>query len=200
MQPVIINTGTLVQAGSFGFCASQGKTPETTFSSVPPQMMVGYDDFFRGGKSPFACDDVRISIFRGGVKFDLTQFDRIAHAELLLDTMQSVTRSDGKLMQTQTPVSYANMLCVATEIFASNMLCDNEMPLPVGEVISIDVSNQVRDWINKRRNNFGFILGGPRPMFSAQTPPRDNDAKISWYNNVRLRVTYQKTGNSRVMQ
>jgi len=200
LPPVTTTTGTSGEAGSFGFCASQGKTLATTFAPAPAQMMVGYDDFFRGGTPPFACDDVRVSVFRGGVKFDLSQFDSIANAELLFDTMKSVSRSDGVLIGTPTPISYASQLCVATEIFSSQMLCDNDALLPVGETITVGVSGQVRDWVSKSRNNFGFVLGGPRPPFPAKRPPRDNDAKVSWYNNFRLRITYKPALNSRAPQ
>ena len=200
LQPLTTTTGTSGESGSFGFCASQGKTPATTFSPAPAQMMVGYDDFFRAGTQPFACDDVRVSVFRGGVKFDLSQFDSIVKAELLLDTVKSVSRSDGKLISNPSSISYASQLCVATEIFSSQMLCDNDVLLPVGETIGVGVSNQVRDWVSMRRNNFGFVLGGPRPPFPAKSPPRDNDAKISWYNNFRLRITYKATLNPRAPQ
>lgn len=200
LQPLATTTGTSGEAGSFGFCASQRTIPAPTFSPAPAQMMVGYDDFFRAGTPPFACDDLRVSVFRGGVKFDLSQFDAIVNAELLLDTMKSVTCSDGDLIGASTPISYANQLCVATEMFSSKMLCDNEALLPVGDTISVGVSNQVRDWISKSRNNFGFVLGGPRPPFPATSPPRDNDAKISWYNNFRLRIRYNPALNLRAPQ
>lgn len=200
LQPLIATTGTTVNSGSFGFCSGEGKTPSTTFSAPAETVMVGYDDFFRAGKPPFACDDVRVSVFRGGVKFDVSQFDAIASAEFWLDTTKSISRSDGKLMETSTPISYANRLCMGTEIFSSKMLCDYSMLLPVGETISVVVSDQVRDWISMRRNNFGFVLTGPRSEFSAQTPPRDNDAKISWYSNFRLRITYEPALNFRMAQ
>lgn len=200
LKPLLVTTGTSVVSGSFGFCDKEGVTPVSTFSSAPPTVMVGYDDFFKGGKVPFACDDVRVSTFKGGVKFDVSQFDSITNAELLLDTIRSVSRDDGRLIATEVPISYANKLCMSTEIYASPMLCDNHTRLPVGETIKVRVSEQVGDWVTMSRNNFGFVLKGPRPEFSIQTPPRDNNAKVSWYSNFRLRVTYQPALNSRAPQ
>lgn len=200
LQPLLVTTGTTVVSGSFGFCSAQGNTPMTTFSASAGTIMVGYDDYFKAGKPPFACDDVHVSVFRGGVKFDVSQFDAITNAEFQLDTDKSISRSEGKMVRTAAPISYANTLCMATEIFSSKMLCDYPTLLPVGETISLGVTEEVRDWIGMRRNNFGFVLNGPRPDFSAQTPPRDNDAKISWYTNFRLRITYEPALNSRMPQ
>lgn len=200
LQPLMTTTGTTIDSGSFGFCSAQGKTPLTTFSAEEGTIMVGYDDYLKGGKAPFACDDVHVSVFRGGVKFDVSQFDSIVNAEFQLNTTKSISRSNGKIVDTAVPISYANKLCMATEIYSSRMLCDYATLLPVGETITLGVTEEVRDWVNMRRNNFGFVLNGPRVAFSPQAPPKDNDAKISWYSNFRLRITYAPALNSRVQQ
>lgn len=62
------------------------------------------------------------------------------------------------------------------------------------------ISGQVRDWISKAHPNFGFVIGGPTGMIDPSNPPENNDAKVSWYGNIRLHVIYNPTQNPRAPQ
>jgi hypothetical protein len=83
--PATGNSGIL---GSIGYCLKAGNPPPSTFSPGAGQMMVGFDNFFKAGTPPLPCNDVRAAIFRSGVMFDVSQFDSIVGADLLLDTQK----------------------------------------------------------------------------------------------------------------
>jgi len=161
--------------------------------------MVGYDDWFKAGANPFPCDDLRATNFRGGISFDLSQFDTVATAELLLDAQRSVERSNGEIASAVPPRSFATTLGVGTQPFSSFMPDTNQASLPSSASLVVTVSGQVSDWVTKVAPNFGFVLGGPRGSFGSN-PPKDNDAKVTWYGNVRLRLLYNPALNPRAPQ
>jgi hypothetical protein len=66
--------------------------------------------------------------------------------------------------------------------------------------IDVGVSGQVRDWISKAHPNFGFVIWGPTGPVDPSNPPENNDAKVSWYGNIRLRVIYNPAQNPRAPQ
>jgi hypothetical protein len=200
LQPTDTKTGFSGPAGSSGWCLSRGDVPPSTFSAGPGQVMVGFDDFFRAGSDPFPCDDLRATDFRAGILFDLGQFDSVTAAELLFDTQASVSRSGGESIGQIPGTSHATTLGVGTQAFSPRMPADNEASLPGGPAITVGVSGQVRDWIDHSRPNFGFVISGPRGPVDFHNPPKDNDAKVSWYGNVRLRVTYNPAQNPRAPQ
>ncbi len=157
IRPANMATGTSGMAGSFGDCFSAGEVPPgPPFGNGPGEVKVGFDDFYRPGTEPFPCNDIRNAIFRAGVRFDLSQFDVIVTADLLFDTIRSMTRTGNEFP----PVSHATTLAVATQAFTSHMLADNEAFLPGGPSINIGVTSQVRDWVSNNRPNFGFVIAG----------------------------------------
>ena len=199
LNPVLA-TGTSGFAGSKGWCLSAGNIPPVPFSPASGQVMVGFDDYFKAGTNPFPCDDIRAVNFRGGARFDLSQFDSIVTADLLFDAVRSITRSGGETTGSSPATSFANVLCVATQPFTSQMLCDNDASLPGTHNINIGVSSQVRNWIDNSRPNHGFVIAGPRGPVSSSNPPEDNDARISFYGNIKLRVHYNPKQNPRAPQ
>ena len=194
-----VATGTAGFAGSKGWCTSVGNIPPVPFSPGSGQVMVGFDDYFKAGTNPFPCDDIRAVNFRGGVRFDLSPFDSIVTADLLFEAVRSIKRIT-ETTSTSPPESFANVLCVATQPFTSQMLCDNDATLPATHVINIGVSSQVRDWIDKSRPNNGFVIAGPRGPVSSSNPPEDNEARITFYGNIKLRVHYNPKQNPRAPQ
>jgi hypothetical protein len=199
LRPASFATGTSGFQGSQGWCLSAGHPPPTTFAPGPGQVMVGFDDFFRRGSGPFPCHDIRAQNFRAGVLFDLSQFDSIVVATLTFDTATSVSRSVGGT--STSPVrSVATTLGVGTQAFSSAMPDDNQASLPPGPQVTIAVAGQVRDWVDKTRPNFGFVVFGPRDSVDSGNPPRDNDAQLSWYQNFRLEVAYNPALNPRAPQ
>jgi hypothetical protein len=195
-----VATGTSGFAGSKGFCTSDGHPPPSGFSPIPGAAMVGFDNFFRAGTQPFPCDVIRAAIFRGGILFNLNQFDSIFLATLTFDSLKSASRSGGNSSVIESPpISHATTLGIATENLSSKMLFDNDASLPSGPSINANVTSQVRDWVDQSRPNFGFVIAGPREVDKAN-PPRDNDAQISWYNNFRLRIVYNPALNARAPQ
>lgn len=199
LRPVQTMTGPSAMAGSIGWCVSRGDSPPP-FIPGPGQVMVGFDNFFKPGTPPLPCDNVRAAVYRGGVFFDLSQFDAIVSADFLMDTVNSVSRSGGEFVGTTPPISYATTLGIATQPFSREMFFDNDVPLPAGPTIDLDVSIDVRAWVDKVRPNFGFVLAGPTELVDRANPPKNNDAKISWYGNFRLRIIYNPALNPRAPQ
>jgi hypothetical protein len=200
LTPTSVATGTSGVSGSTGFCISAGHPPPSSFSVGNAQMMVGFDDFFKAGADPFPCDDVRAAVFRAGALFDVSPFDSIVSANLLFDTQKSVI-TIGIIRATQSPAkSQATKIGVGTKAFTTKMPDTNEASLPTGSSVNVGVSQQVRDWITKTVPNFGFVISGPRGLVDPQNPPKDNDAQVSWYTNLRLRVVYNPAQNPRAPQ
>jgi hypothetical protein len=193
-------TGTSGISGSMGWCLSAGHPPGTTFSPGPGQIMVGFDDYFKSGTPPFPCNDIRDAVFRAGVLFDVSQFDSIVSADFLFDGAASAERSNGETVGQVPPKSFATTLGVGTQTFTPSMPDDNEVSLPTGPNIDVGVTSQVRDWVNKTRPNFGFVVWGPRGPVDPSSPQEDNDAQVTWYGNLRLRVTYNPAQNQRAPQ
>jgi hypothetical protein len=200
LQPTSRANGTDGFQGSMGWCLSAGKPPPTSFSPGAGRAMVGFDDFFDPGSDPYPCDDIRAVNFQAGILFDVSQFDSIVTADLLFDTVDSVVRTGGETIGTTTPTSHATTLGVGTQAFTSALPFDNDALLPAGPNLNIGVTSQVRDWVDGTRSNFGFVVAGPRGPISKSSPPKDNDAKVSWYSNFRLRVTYNPAQNPRAPQ
>jgi hypothetical protein len=202
IRPVVA-TGTSGMSGSTGWCTSRGDVPPLApITMGTGEVKVGFDDFFRPGTDPFPCDDIRNAIFRGGVRFDLSQFDEIVSANLLFDTARSISRTGGGPIINETPpISHATTLAMATQAFTSQMLADNEVILPGGPSINIGVTSQARDWVSKSRNNFGFVIFGPRgPVSGMSSMLRDNDVAVSVYGNFRLRIVFNPAKNPRAPQ
>jgi hypothetical protein len=206
LRPTQQVTGRSGVSGSVGVCLSAGNPPPSPFSAGAGRVLVGFDDFFRPGTDPFPCDDIRSIVFRGGVLFDVSQFDSIVTADLLFDTVDSVTRG-GSGPAGPPPNSQATTLGMATQAFTNTMLFDNEASLPPGPAINVGVSGQVRDWVLKNRPNFGFVVAGPRGLVDSSNPPKDNDAKLSWYSTfacgssitrLRIRVRRNEPGGKAV--
>jgi hypothetical protein len=140
-------------------------------------------------------------VFRDAVRFDLGQFDSVVSAELLFDSVGSVNRSGGETVGQSPPASFATTLGVATDDFSPGLPFDDDASLPTGDsAISMEVASQMRSWLNNERPNFGFVVTGPRGLVDPNNPPKDTDAKVSWYGNFRLRVTYNPAQNSRAPQ
>jgi hypothetical protein len=201
LKPTTMTTGRSGFAGSMGWCLHAGHPPPSAFSAGPGQVMVGFDNFFSAGTPPFPCDDLRAVVFRAGIRFDVSQFDQVVSAELLLDTVQSISRAGGELVGTSPPTSHATAVGVAVGPFTGQMPYDTEAPLtPASGNVNVAVLTQVRAWIDKTHSNFGFVVAGPTGLADPSNPPKNNDAEISWYSNVRLRVGYNPGQNPRAPQ
>lgn len=200
LSPTNRPTGSSGTAGSVGYCLSAGNIPPSTFSAGSGQVMVGFDNYFEAGSDPFPCDDIRAIVFRGGLRFDLSQFDSIVSAELFFQTDSSVSRTGGATIGTIPGISHATTLGVATQAFSSKMLFDNDAPLAAGPNINVAVTGQVKDWVSNSRPNFGFVLAGPTGLVNSSNPPKNNDAKVSWYSSFRLRITYNPVQNPKAPQ
>lgn len=200
LTPVELATGSSGTAGSLGWCLSAGNVPMSPFSPGAGQVMVGFDNFFRAGSGPFPCDDLRAVVFRGVVRFDLSQFDSVGNSTLLFDAQNSIQRSGGETIGTSPATSHATTLGVATQANTGQQPFANDVGLPATHAINIGVASQVQDWVQNTRPNLGFVVAGPTGLVNTSNPPKDNDAKISWYGNFRLRVTYNPAQNPRAPQ
>ncbi|MGH9495037.1 MAG: hypothetical protein ACRD3B_08580 [Candidatus Sulfotelmatobacter sp.] len=200
LSPTDFNTGVQPLRGAEGFCFSADNPPLSSFSPGKGEILVGFDDFFKHGADPFPCNLFSSSTFRAGVKFDVSQFDTIVGANFLMDTDSSIERSHGETVSQSPPKSFATKLGLGTQAFTPAFPDDDEVSLPAGPNINIDVSSQVRDWITKARPNFGFVIAGPRLPPDQGSPPEDNKAKVSFYSNFKLRVIYNPAQNPHAPQ
>jgi hypothetical protein len=201
LNPTSLAVGTSGVSGSTGWCLSAGNPPPSTFSAGKGQLMAGFDNFFKAGAPPFPCNDVRAVVFRSGVLFDVSQFDSIVSADLLFDTQNSISRSGSETTPQSPPASNATTLGVGTKTFTTAMPDDNEASIAgLSGAIDVGVSSQVGDWVTKARPNFGLVIWGPHGPVDPNNPPEDNDAKITWYGNFKLRVIYNPAQNPRAPQ
>lgn len=201
LRPVNVATGKSGVIGSQGWCLSAGNPPPSAFSAGPGQALVGFDNFFQPGSGPFPCDDIRAQIFRGGVLFDVSQFDVIANATLTFTTDASTSRTGGGAAVAQSPaMSHATTLGIATQAFTSHMLFNADAQLPAGPVTQMNVTSQVHEWITNSRPNFGFVIAGPTDAVDHNNPPKNNNALVSLYSTFRLRIAYNPVQNPRAPQ
>jgi hypothetical protein len=200
LQPVDIKTGLTGIAGSHGWCFSAGNPPPSPFSAGAGEVLVGFDDYFKPGSNPFPCDDIRVAVFRGGVRFDVSQFDSIVSADFIFDVSRSISRTGGgETVGTVPGKSFATVLGLATQPFTSAMPYDDEASMPTDSSIDLAVATQVRSWVDKSHGNFGFVIAGPRD-FNPSSPAEDNDASLSFYRDFKLRIIYNPAQNPRAPQ
>lgn len=199
LLPTDIENSSTGAKGSKGVCLVQADPPFSTFSAGPGEAIVGFDNFYKRGSEPLPCDDFRAQVFRSAVPFDLQNFNNIVSADLVFDTVKSVNRSDSETTATSPPTSHATLLGMATSQ-VDGIAFDRELPLPASPSFSIGVSDQVRDWIDGSHVNLGFSITGPTGLVDNNHIPENNDARLSWYGNFRLRVTYNPELNPNAPQ
>jgi hypothetical protein len=199
LDPTDIQNQAPGSKGSKGVCLSEADPPLSSFSAGAGQALVGFDNFFKPGTQPFPCDDFRAQVFRSAVVFDLKKFDSITSADLLFDTQKSIVRSNGETTGSSPPKSFATVLGMVTSQ-SNGIQFDNDVPLPAGPSFSIGVSSQVRDWVDNSHSNLGFSLTGPTGLVDHNNIPENNDAKLSWYGNFRLRIVYNPKQNPNAPQ
>ena len=194
LDPTDIQNQAPGSKGSQGVCFSEADPPLSSFTAGPGQALVGFDNFYKHGTQPFPCDDFRAQVFRAVVLFDVKKFDSITSADLLFDTQNSIVRSNGETTGSSPPKSFANLLGMVTSQ-SDSIQFDNDVPLPAGPSFAIGVSSQVRDWVDNSHTNLGFSLTGPTVLVDHNNIPENNDAKVSWYGNFRLRIVYNPKQN-----
>ena len=168
-----------------------------SYSAGSNDTLSGFEDFYESGSGPFPCVQVANIYYRGGFEFDLSQFDSLVVATLTFDIENSIS-ANGEVVGQNPPACNATTLGMGTG--TDYYYFDNPVTLPpCGPSYSMDVSSQVRDWVNQSHANFGFILAGPRLDFPSDMP-QDNSASISWYNNFQLQVLYNPALNPRAPQ
>jgi hypothetical protein len=131
--------------------------------------------------------------------FDVDQFDSIVSADLIFDTDKSIERSNGETVGSSPPKSFATEFGMATSLDGA-ISFDREIPMPSGPSYSMGVSSQVRDWVDKSHVNHGFSITGPTGPVDDNHIPENNDAKISWYGNFKLRIVYNPKQNPNAPQ
>lgn len=198
LPPTSFQSGVDGFALAQGYCISTPNTPASSFTQGTGELLVGFDDFYKPGAPPAPCDTFRVSVFRGGLLFDVSQFDSIVSANLLFDTSRSVVRTGGQKVDGATSV--ATVLGAGTAAFTGPMPDTNETSLTPGSTsVNVGVSPQVRAWITHAQPNFGFVIGGPH-FVDKTNPPKDNDASVSFYTNIRLQILYNTGQNPRAPQ
>jgi hypothetical protein len=165
-----------------------------SFSDGPNDVFSGYEDYYDGGSEPFPCVEKQQIFYRGGVAFDVSQFDTITAATLKFDVERSISRN-GEVVSPVPPVCNATTLGMGIDSEFYDF--DNAAALPpCAPSYSIGVSSQVRDWISQSHANFGLILAGPKLDISSDVP-NDNSANVTWYDNFQLEIIYNPAQNPR---
>lgn len=169
---------------------------------VQGMAMVGFDNYFKAGTQPFPCDDFRATVYRGGVTFELSKFDKIGFATLVFDLDSYATRVGGNAEKFIPGTSMATVLGFATAPFTNDPAYEaTSAVFPSNATVDIAVSADVaKDWVDGTRPNYGFVLDTSLPHVDGDNHPTDNNLQVSWYKNFRLRVTYNAVLNPRAPQ
>jgi hypothetical protein len=178
-----------------------GTAPET-----PPagQILAGWQDAFYPGAQPLPCNNAYQYVYRGHVRFDLSQFDAIADATLQYGAYQSENQNNGPAQNP--PQGYATVLGMSTGQAQGNngpywWPYDNDVSLPPcnGNMFTpctVDVSSQSNQWTHQQHYNYGFIFAGPKLNLDSSVP-QDNNAQMTWYGGFALKVLYNPALNPR---
>src|SRR5271166_550254 len=181
-----------------------GLGPET---DNPGEIPSGFDDIYNQGAQPLPCNEQEQILYRGHVRFDLSQFDDPVSATLNF----GISRSTLNLQQQNPPECIATVLGMSTGTRDDGRGpyywdYDNEVSLPVispcqtiiQPLFSVGVSDQVRQWTTQNHFNWGFIIAGPN--LGPPSPPSDNNGNVSFYNGFSLVVLYNPALNPRAPQ
>jgi hypothetical protein len=159
--------------------------------------MVGFDNRY---SSTFLCDELRALTFRGLIDFDVSQFDSIVSASLTFEAQRSIERIHATTGQVP-PKSYANALGLAISPITRHLFYDTEAPLiGSGPSINVAVTQQVKSWLDGSHANNGFVVAGPYDLPSLSDYRENNEAKMTWYGNFKLRIVYKPASNPRAPQ
>jgi hypothetical protein len=189
--------------GQGGFLNGLGPEP-----SNPGEAPSGFTDIFNQGAQPFPCNEQEQILYRGHIHFDLSAFDDPVDATLTINQVRSIQNGQNQ------------MQCVATVLGMSTGTredgqgpyywdYDNDVSMTpmntcetiIAPLISIDVSNQVRQWTMQTHFNWGFIIAGPN--LGPPTVPSDNNENVTFYGgggSTQLVVLYNPDLNPRAPQ
>lgn len=201
LQPTQINWSHLdsYYAGFWCDFGIQSTGTGPSYGAWPGYVLSGYEDHYEPGSGTFACVEKNDHYYRGGVLFDVSQFNTIIGANLTFNVASSVW-GDGEVTGQNPPLCNATTLGEGSGDWSGGMPFDNPASMPpCGPSLNLDVSSQVRDWITGTHANFGLILAGPKLDFPSDLP-EENATSISWYNNFQLVVQYNPADNPRAPQ
>lgn len=165
-------------------------------------VVVGWEHSFQTGGG--SKEKIYNRIYRGGVKFDMDVLSgptaKTVTRATLNYAIQNGARSSGK----GSPTSCATKLLLATEdwhgipemdvtkapdTIAGDLYKDGLPERPIGSVISIDVTDVVKAWVDGTKTNYGFV-------FAASTEEKglikDNEKCWTVLDGFSLRVNYSK--------
>lgn len=165
-------------------------------------VVVGWEHSFQTGADSKA--QIYNRIYRGGVKFDMDVLSeptaKTVTRATLNYTIQNGARSPGK----GSPTSCATKLLLATEdwhgipemevakapdTIAGDLYKDGLSEKPVGSVISIDVTDAVKAWVDGTKTNHGFVFVGST---EEKGLIQNNDKCWTLLSGFSLRVNYSK--------
>ena len=193
----------------FGGLGTYGTGPEPVDSS---EIAVGYEDMYVPGAQPLPCYYKQQMLYRGHLQFDLSQFDKIAGATLNINIDKSINTCCTTNYEIP-PKCYSTVLgmSIGQEDFGNGPIFwdyDHGVDLPTGcgplikPSWSLQVANQVNQWISGAHPNNGFIIAGPKLDFdgSGDGLPSGNNANLSWYSGISMDVLYNPALNPRAPQ
>jgi len=180
------------------------------------KIVAGYARFYNGGTDPFPCWVWGSAVYRGAFRFDLSKYTgrKIVSAVLNLDLGQAhyssgATASNEGVWINEICLATSNWINKPSPYItndSSDLFSCKEIPgmpeLPTGinspedkkfpvkyngaYSLQIDVTNVVRDWLDGKEQNLGFILKGKNEKIAG----KNNNSALSPVNSVNLEIAY----------
>lgn len=178
-------------------------------------VVAGFDHFYERGSDPFPCVRKQEILYRGNVRFHLSQFDKIALTELKFDAVSSLSNSNGPTIHVNPPHCNATMLGMATRSEPQSgdshggssggswEFEDEASLLPCKQSNGFPVNSWVTQWTDGSHRNFGLVLAGPPLNFSSANTEdlsSDNHINVTFYDNFELKIWFNPALNPRVHQ
>jgi hypothetical protein len=175
------------------------------------QAVSGFDHFYERGDDPLPCVRKQEILYRGNVRFDLSQFDSMAGGFALLKFNLLKSIVNGRVND-PSPICNATTLGMATSSeppsgdshegsHGGSWDFDNEVSLPACQPhVSVLVTSQVQKWLTNQHPSFGFVLVGPPLTFSSRDTSElasDNNNRASFYGDFQLEITFNRLVNPR---
>lgn len=143
-------------------------------------------------------------IYRGGAKFDLDVPSKSQGKTVTKATLNFTIKDGARSSSQRIPESCVTKLLLATEdwhgipemevakapdTIAGELYKDNLPEKPVGSVISIDVTDVVKAWVDGTKTNHGFVFAASK---EEKGLIKDNEKCWTLLDGFSLRVKYSK--------
>lgn len=173
-----------------GFCSFISDTERFAPAGT---VLVGADNFFKGDSGPFACIHKLDYAYRGGVRFNLSEFRSFAGIIVEKATLHwridSAAVRDASGNPSGVPNGPDVTNCVGALMESKQSIFTQGSFLPAYPYRSGqgDVTDLVQDWVVRGDPNWGFVLVGLNESYS-----RNNAACVNVISHLTLTLTYSR--------